>query len=202
MKSPGVYIEAYSKLDKADTDGRVVVSMTIHPKNLGNVENTIKSILDQTVKVDEIAINMPPGDYTVPAWLKKVAVIYRTGSKHGSLDAIIPTILREGEKDTTIIIIENGVIYGVTFIDDIVKASKKYKDTALYTTSNTRNGLEIIETMYGVLVKPEFFNVKDVDGVKKDTDIDIWITEIMNKGSFKKKKIGFTENIRALKRPK
>src|SRR3989344_4209045 len=55
------YSKNYKNLDKASKDekNRVIVSLSTSPNKIKKLKPVINSILDQTVRVDEIAISIP-----------------------------------------------------------------------------------------------------------------------------------------------
>jgi hypothetical protein len=96
---------------------RVVVSLTTIPSRIGGLEPTINSLLAQTRKPDEIALNLPRKcekedcGYDVPAWLWERVKVYQCGRDWGPATKLLPTVLREGHQDTRIITVDDDVIY-------------------------------------------------------------------------------------------
>jgi len=168
MFSPESYTKSYPKLDKADK-GRVVISLTTTPDRLKKLKPTINSLLDQTVRVDEIAVSVPYGkDYDVPKYIKDVAQVYRYSVKYGDNGKLIPIMLREGEEDTKIILVDDNMVYGKDFIEDIVAASNKEPNKAI--------GMKKLCSKYGVLVKPKFFK-EDVIEYDMKSPCDKWLKD-------------------------
>ena len=123
LSSPKKYIKKYGKLDIGDKD-RVIISMSTSSSKIRPV---INSLLDQTVKVDLIAINVPYGKkYKLPKDLEDAVALYRTSKPYGSSTCLIPAVMREGEKTTKIITVGDNVIYGKDFIEVLLKESKKH----------------------------------------------------------------------------
>ena len=76
-------VENYSKLPKG-TDDRVVVSVAADPKNFHKLKPVLNSILDQTVKVNQIGVVVPlKYENDVPAYIKKIANIFPAGKNYG-----------------------------------------------------------------------------------------------------------------------
>jgi len=150
------YTKNYPKLEKADDKNRVVIAMTTTPNK--KIKATINSLLDQTVRVDEISMNIPYGD-KIPENYKKILQTYNHSVKYGDVAKLISTLMREGEEHTKIILVNDDMIYGKDFIEDMVDASNKHPNIAI-----TAKGLT---SKYGVLVKPKFFDqsVLDYDGI-------------------------------------
>jgi hypothetical protein len=149
-------VKNYSKLDKADDKTRVVLSLTTTPERLDKLKPTIVSLLDQTAKVDEIAISVPYGKkYKIPPYLKNIAQIYRYAVNYGDAGNLIPTLLREREGDTKIILVKDNIVYGKDFVEVMVERSNKSPDKAV--------AVKKIDGDRGVLVKPDFFDISVTD---------------------------------------
>jgi GT2 family glycosyltransferase len=114
-------VENYSKLDKA-TSKRLVISMAPTKNRLEKLDPVLKSIVDQTVRADMIAINAPYS-FKIPKRLESVANVFRTGKNYGEGAKIIPTLFREKDKDTMILILEDDVVYGRDFVENIVNVA-------------------------------------------------------------------------------
>lgn len=145
LSSLNSYIPLYGSLDHHG-GGRVVISMSADSENIGSLETTLKSLLDQTVRVDEISLNVPY-NCVVPKEYEDVAVVYRYGKDYGECANIIPTLLRENEKDTKIICVENGIVYAADFVENVTRES----------SANPNNA---IDSTWAFLVKPAFFTVE------------------------------------------
>jgi hypothetical protein len=138
-------INNYTKLENADKD-RVVIVFNAEGNQLKNLKPFINSILDQTVKVNDIALSVPYKDIPLlDKNLKKVISVY--GRTLDYKDSGICGVLREPEANTKIIIVDSNIIYGQDFIEKIVEASNS-------------NPEKIIKTKFATLVKPKFFNGK------------------------------------------
>lgn len=150
MNSSEKYIENYSKLDKANINHRTVVSLTTTPENIDKIHPVLNSLLDQTVKVDQITLNIPKDkEYIIPPVYKKMINIFKSGKDYGAGQVYVPTLLREGEKETEIICVSDSYIYGKDFIESIVSLSSKYMNSA-------------VECKGAIFVKPKFFSAKGI----------------------------------------
>jgi len=158
------FIRNYSKLPRADKD-KVVVSFTTTPDKIDKLRPMLNSILDQTVKVDQIALNIPymcnGKPYVIPDDYKDIANIYRTVKDYGAETSYIPTLLREGESGTKIIYLNDDKIYGKNLIASLVETSNKNPNKAIYT----KDGMNPLGGV--LLVKPEFYQY-DVIGHTKE----------------------------------
>jgi hypothetical protein len=133
-------IERYPTLPKADKD-RVVISMAVTGQDLKNHMNKFwhatKSLLDQTVKVDEICLLIPYKDMgLVTPDIKKIYAVYGYSKDYkicpqsSNLDKrfavnLINAVLREPDARTRIILVRPDYIYDHEFTHDILEAAKK-----------------------------------------------------------------------------
>ena len=148
------YITNYSKLPSADNNCKVVISLTTTPDRIDKISPMIRSILDQTVKVDQISLNIPYSSngkkFEIPDDYKDCMNIFRCGKDYGTGCKYIPTLLREGEEGTKIICLSDNYVYGIDFIETLVDASNKNPKSAIYSSDS-------------VLIKPEFFGMKVIE---------------------------------------
>lgn len=142
--SDSEYINNYKYLKKC-VDCRVVISLTTTPDRIKFIKPVIKSLLDQTVKVDQIGLNIPNNDlYKIPKSLKEMCNIFKCGRDYGPGTKFIPTILRETSANTIIIMLDDDYIYDKNFIKKILKEFK-LKNCALYSDE-------------AMVLKPEFID--------------------------------------------
>lgn len=155
------YVLDYKNLPKK-TDSKVIVSLSTTDKNIYKIKPIIKSLLDQTVKVDNIILNLPPTNvqYNIPEDYKKVCKIYHTGINYGKYMNCIPTLLRENEDDTIIILLKDDIIYGKDYIETILEKSEQNPDK------------HIIEGNDVILIKPKFVNHKNIVNVESENKLD------------------------------
>jgi hypothetical protein len=115
----------------------------------------LNSILDQTVKIDQISMNIPEESknkkYTVPTEYKNVCNVYKAGKDYGPGTKYIPTLLREENKDTIIILLDEKYVFGKDYIEIMIEEYKKDKCS--------------IVSKGGILITPEFF---DMDIYKRE----------------------------------
>jgi hypothetical protein len=180
------YIENYSKLDKIK--GRTVISFYTTPDRIKKINPMIKSILDQTVKVDEIALNLPPSKekYNIPPEYEQIINVYNVGKNYGTSTSIIPTLLREKEKGTKIIYLDDDKIYGKDFIQTMLEEGEKIPDRAVVCKKN--------EKICGVLVKPEFFKTDVVYNKMENFDNNWMMDHLTNKS----REINYKENYKII----
>lgn len=157
--SPKKYIKNYKKLEFG-CENRVVISLTTTPSRIKKIHPIINSLLDQTTKVDLIAITVPYGtEYNLPSDLHDTVSLYRTGGEYKELSCLIPVIKREGEKTTKIITLGDDKIYGKDFIEILLTESKKHPDKTVYVGDKKSN----IDVKKGVVFKTGFFDSGFVD---------------------------------------
>ena len=150
------YIENYHTLDKVDNN-RVVIAITSKPKNKKLLNSTLKSILDQTSKVDNIQLNIPSSlDYNIPDNYKKFVNIYKIDGNYKDNIGIIPSLLREKDDNTKIILLKDNIIYGKDFIESMVALSNENPNLAIAYNDT-------------ILVKPSFFKK---DAVESNNNYD------------------------------
>jgi hypothetical protein len=137
------------------------------------------SLLDQTVKVDQICIVVPMSNIDdIPGYIRKVANVFPAGKDYGQGTALIPILLKEKECDTIIIALENNVVYGKDFIETMVDASKAHPGTVLTDTKKK-----------ALLIKPEYYGCEILDSNQDKYDHSWFI-----KQAKKAKVVDYTEN--------
>jgi hypothetical protein len=148
-----VYLKNYTKLAKAAKD-RTIVCFSATPEQMLTMKPFINSILDQTVRVDEIMLIIPYKNMgKVPEKFKKVLSIHGHSKNYDNAANLVCSVLTEPEAKTKIIIVEPNMVYSQDFVENMVEQSEKNPDKIIYGFTNK-------ETRYGILVKPEFFDDK------------------------------------------
>ena len=170
------FIQKYSKLPKS-SDGRVVISFSADPNKLNRLKPFINSILDQTVKVDLIAMIIPDDgrdiNYVIPDYIKDFAVIFHAGRGYGKGTKLIPMLLREKECDTTIITLDENIVYGQDFIYSLIEESKNYSESVLTDKKGTF-----------MLSKPEHFDCDVINREKDSLDNDWFLQKALKSKIF------------------
>jgi hypothetical protein len=152
-KNPKGLIERYSGLPKASED-RTIISLSFDKKQIKKLLPTINSILDQTVKVDQIIMVVPDGTDvdTLPGYVTDVANIQPAGKDYGKGNKLIPVLLREKEQKTVIIALDTGWIYGKDFVETMITNMQEHDGKVLMEKSGS-----------ALLVKPEYFDYDVID---------------------------------------
>jgi len=164
-KCKNEYIKNFSKKPRIKTKSKIIVSITCKPCDINNLMPMLISLLDQSTKIDGIALNIPyetrDGETydNIPDCLKDIVSIYRCHD-YGKQNNIIPTLLRESEYGTIIICLDEKVIYGKNFIKKLLRESLMNNNRAIFFNE-------------GMLVKPEFFSTdilyedKEIPNIKR-----------------------------------
>ena len=176
------YIEQYKNLDPASKDKKVIISLGGNDKDIKNFQPVLNSLLDQTVRVNNIYINLyQENDDMNTDDLSKVANIFKCGTDYKNSCKFIPTALREDKNDTIIILLDKDVIYGKTFIENLVDEYDKNKKSII---SN-----------HGMLITADMIDYNKMNNRnKKDLD-DEWIKECIKDD---KKYMSFFKNYKKL----
>lgn len=111
-----------------------IISFTSTPDRLFNIRPTLISLLDQSVRVREIRVNIPYRSckgikYRVPHWLRglKNVKVARVEKDWGPATKLIPTLLSlEGEPQTKIIVTDDDVIYGYYTVEELYSHFEKW----------------------------------------------------------------------------
>ena len=103
------YIEEYKFKPLASEQRRVIVLLKDHDISSPVPDNTFKSILDQSVRVNGICVQtLDPGKYK---HLRKILTTHVPDTEH----------ISEGEETTIIIPIKAGDIYPYDFVETMVR---------------------------------------------------------------------------------
>jgi len=182
-KSSEKYIKNYKNLNKA-SDNKVIISFTTTPNRILKIRPMINSILDQTVKVDGIYLNIPEKNekYKIPKDFNNILNIFVTKKDYGEKNNFIPTMLREDNSDTIIILLDDDYIYGKDFIQSIIEENK--------------NNDNPIISKKAILLKPKFIDADKFFDRDKGILKDKWIEEILTTD---KKKLNYNENYKSYK---
>jgi hypothetical protein len=176
------YIKNYKNLNKCQ-DCRIVISLTTVPERIKLLKPVIKSLLDQSVKVDQIVLNIPKmckeKPYDVPEELNNMCNVFTCGRDYGPGTKFFPTILREQETNTIIIMLDDDYIYGYDFIETLLNEYEKEPDSAIIMNE-------------AMLIKPEFIDTSVLYTNKKYIDNE-WIKKYINS---KKKYMNYGNNLR------
>ena len=137
------YTEKYKYLPRASKN-RTIVSFYTPEKNLDKIKPMINSILDQTVRVDQILL---PCSYNIPDYLRTVVSPCPVMKNYGNGTAFVPVLLKEKNADTSIIVPKDNVVYGKDYIETLVTNSEQDSNSVI--TDQNRDG---------ILIRPECYD--------------------------------------------
>ena len=151
------------KLDREYKNKKIVknciISLTTTPARISEIKPIITSLLDQSVAVEEIRINVPRISckgvkYEIPKWLSEMknVRIYRQIKDWGPATKLIPSLLDKKNKDKRIIVLDDDVIYGYNTLETLVEYFNKHN----YKVKNgkkIRKKRKTAITMYGDAIK-------------------------------------------------
>jgi hypothetical protein len=124
------------KLPRVKYNDKVIVSMTTTPNKIKKIKPMIKSVLSQTVRIDQISLNIPPEcqgkKFEIPKDIETMVNVYKCGRDYGSGTKCIPTVLRENDSETLVILLEDSYIYCEDFIETLIGEYKKNPNHCIY----------------------------------------------------------------------
>lgn len=129
---------------RVKSDQRVVVSMTSTPDRIDRMMPTLNSLLDQSVRVDEIILNIPyvnmkGKDFQIPHWMNGLLniVIRRVKIDEGPATKLLPT-LRSEDQQTRIVVVDDDVIYHSRTVERIVAEFERHNGTKAISNYGVR----------------------------------------------------------------
>lgn len=157
------YLEKYKTLPKADKNKVVLV---ISDPQSGSNAQFINSILDQTVRVNDICLVVPDSEKKAVNNPHKIFTMCGYNKDYGKNANVIIPLTREREADTKIILIHSGIAYGIDFVETMVDMSNKNPTNVI---SGLFKGKEI-----AMLYKPSF--VSNIEDVKLPNKVEVDLT--------------------------
>ena len=158
-----------------------IISLTTTPARISEIRPILASLLDQSVAVEEIRINVPYTSckgvpYKIPKWLKKLQhiKIYRQIKDWGPATKLIPSLLDKKNKDKRIIVLDDDVIYGYNTVETLVEYFDKY-NYKIKNEKKIRRKRKTAITMYGDAIK---------DNMSTDNGLYIRITNYVEGNCF------------------
>lgn len=179
IQYPENFIKLYSNLPKSTISKRNIVTFSTTPDKINKITPMINSILDQTIRVDQIILVVPnKRDYNIPTYLTKVVNILSILRSYGEGTKLIPLLLREKDARTNIIALQDNIVYGKDFLEIMIDTAEKNIDTVLVDKNKT-----------AILIKPSHYEHTIINRDKK-TYNDDWFT----KHAKKIKIVDYSEN--------
>jgi len=126
---------------------RIIATLTTTPRRIGEIRKTLNSVLNQTIPIEAIEINVPyilkrsGEEYQIPEWLSQLEAetkntkcevrIFRT-EDFGAITKIAPTLFRyQGQKDVFAWSIDDDVEYPVNMLATIFREYMPDRDYVL-----------------------------------------------------------------------
>ena len=192
------YDNKYINLPKCDK--RTVITLTTIPSRIDKIKPTLISLLDQTMKVDTIYVNIPyfslkGEEYIIPEWLKNLhnITINRVEKDYGPATKLLPILKKE--KNAKIIVVDDDVIYGSRMVENYIKNFKgealtifgadisegKLKDEwPTYLRYRSGKYVDVLMGHNSFLVTPDMFSLDVFDYSKAPKEClyvdDIWFS--------------------------
>lgn len=164
-------IENYSKLQYHEPKRKVIVAIHAKQNDIEKIRPLINSILDQTIKVDQIALIMENKENELPKYLTNIVNIFPSGRNYGNCkgNCIVPLLLKEKEYDTIIIGLDNDVVYGKDFLEILLDENNKNPNSVIMDSNN-----------YSILLKPEHYGCEILQRDQENYDEKWFIDNTKN----------------------
>lgn len=203
-----VFVRRGLEAPRCDVPDRVVVSFTTIPDRIDRIQPTLNSLVDQSRRPDAIQLNLPDRSrregrgYVLPDFLKpyEQLEVVRGGQDMGPATKLLPTLARETEPDTRIIVTDDDQIYPRNMVETLVGWSQRLPEAVVCARGfavpagyqiyrrNTLLGehqrrpvpIEILQGSGSYLVRSRFFTkeVFDYEGAPDEAFFqdDIWFS--------------------------
>ncbi len=171
-----------SKRKPSSRSKNLFISLTTTPQRLFNIDETLKSLLDQSVQIEKIYLCIPyqfkktGKPYVIPNKLHNLTSIEIVRcDDYGPATKLFP-VLKKVHPDDIIIYLDDDNIYPYRLIENLLNASDKYPNSAIsieglninkstdqtfkeFSSSDLK--VDIVQGYAGVLIKPRFFGSHD-----------------------------------------
>lgn len=132
-------VRRHERVPRCAVSDRVVVSLTTIPSRIARIRPTLHSILDQTRRPDAIFLNLPLESrregrgYEVPSFLTHIPCVEidRCARDWGPASKFLPTLIREREPDTRIVVVDDDQIYPPDLIETLSAWSERLPEAAV-----------------------------------------------------------------------
>lgn len=213
------FSKTYLKTPRAQSKGKLIVSMGTDKTEFSEIKPSLNSILDQTVHADQLILSVfKDSQIEIPQYLSdsKILITHRVCDNYGDLMCLLSPLLREKDGDAKIILLNDKQLYGEDFIETLVDASEQSPNSVIFTSGyNGKKSLEkgekvstpysndVIDMSGGVLVKPKFFQ-EDVFSFENspngiDRNPDVFLSSYLHKHGVQITEISYKENFRKMK---
>ena len=136
----------YSTIITTGTPQSIVVSLTTIPSRIGEVRDTLNTLIHQTLRPEHIFLNVPSVSnrekgtkYKIPDWLKEMEndgfVTLISGPDYGPATKLIPTVKRLHEEQPgtnhLILVVDDDTHYPPRLLETLVEWHKRLPNAAL-----------------------------------------------------------------------
>jgi len=180
------YANSYKTLERANND-KVVINININPNKNYISSAVINSLLDQTVRVDEINIFTDK-----PITLPETNGIVKRHKTYKNYFSVMPCIMKETNKNTIIIFLNDNKIYGKDFIQDLIDSTDKDSSKKCAISC----GLSKDKT---IVTRSGIFDIDTTNmNIPKDYNTNDFINNYLSLKSIPIKNIDYNENYKAI----
>lgn len=170
------FVKSYVNLDKPEE--RTVISMEAKP----DMVPVINSILDSTVRVDEIAVYKYNGQ-EINSCVSDYVNVYSVPSSQKLIN-LTQILLKETNANTNIILLGTERIYGVDLIETLLEKQKENKNSLIYVGDK-------LDVNQGILLKPRFLSANVIKNIPNNVSVEDWIDKNL---LVEKVPLNYTEN--------
>jgi hypothetical protein len=204
LYSTNSYLETYKNIEKYGEE-RMVITLSTTYNRLPKLIPVLKSLLDQTVRVDMIYVTIcgTKENHDIENKeienIKKIAnVIEMKNCKHPNVSQLYTAITREGDKNTLIITVGDDIIYGKDFIESMMDTIKEGEDKIVYIREQGEQiePIEYIDLSNGAMFKAGYFSsefIKELEHKNRN-----WITEYIKSISIPIQSLKYSGNISSI----
>jgi len=136
------FFPTLQKIIDESRKSKVIVSLTTIPRRIANIELTIRSLLNQSVKPDKIILNIPytyhrfPNEeIIIPESLLQLVTINRCDNDYGPATKLLGLVNVSEIKDNDIVIVcDDDRIYDIDFVSELIKEKSLYPDYCICNT--------------------------------------------------------------------
>lgn len=166
------FVSSYTNLDKADKNNRVVIGISSlkDSQNPRDLVPTINSLLNQSVKTDEIGI-YTRSNKQFGSCVSDYVNIYSDVSNSNPFPALTESLKKEVNGNTKIILLSDSAVYGSDLIEELVSASNNHPNAIIYEGSSP-------SLSRGILIQPKLFDpsIINIELINdKTVDIIEWL---------------------------
>lgn len=210
------YAKTYLEVPRALGKSKIIISIGTDNTDFEHLKPTLNSILDQTVRPDQIILSNSIGKMpNIPSFLQtnKILILHNLQADYKQLNPLLSPLSREKDAETKIIIISESQIYGTDFVETLVEESDKLPNSVVFVKGyNAKKSLEkgervstpydndVIDVSGGVLIKPKFFeeDILDIENQPKNVleNIDVFLSSYLHKKKIQMSQINYNENFK------